>query len=124
MLFRSRIRVLANDRVDIPNVKGAQSAVVSGDPKKGPYAMLVKWPAGFNPPLHTHPNTVKVLVVSGTFLHGDDGQQRKELGSGSYVVIPAMTKHVSSCKEGAECVFFVEGTGKFATTPVEDKKEK
>ena len=48
--------------------KGAQIAVVTGDPsKEGPYVARLKVPAGYKVPPHTHPNDENVTVISGSF---------------------------------------------------------
>src|SRR6266513_2196496 len=48
--------------------KGAQIAVLEGDPsKEGPFVFRVKLPDGYRVPPHTHPKTERVTVVSGTF---------------------------------------------------------
>jgi quercetin dioxygenase-like cupin family protein len=102
----------------VGDVKGPQIAVVSGDPAKGAYAGFAKFAADTHHPLHTHPNAVKVVVISGTFLYGEEGQEPKELGAGSYLMVPGGHRHTSGCKAGAECVVFQTGTAKFATKPV------
>ena len=54
--------------------KGAQLAVVSGDPaKEGLYVIRLKVPAGYKVPPHTHPNDENVTVPSGTFNIGMGG---------------------------------------------------
>jgi len=51
--------------------KGAQIAVLSGDPsKEGLYVLRLKVPAGYKVPAHTHPNDENITVVSGTFNFG------------------------------------------------------
>ncbi|HYF59789.1 MAG TPA: cupin domain-containing protein [Burkholderiaceae bacterium] len=48
--------------------KGAQLAVVRGDPsKEGMYVVRLKVPAGFRIAPHSHPNDENVTVLSGTF---------------------------------------------------------
>jgi quercetin dioxygenase-like cupin family protein len=48
--------------------KGAQLAIVSGDPtKQGMYVVRLKVPAGFKISAHTHPNDENVTVLSGSF---------------------------------------------------------
>ncbi len=48
--------------------KGAQIAVLEGDPsKEGPFVFRVKAPDGYRIPVHTHPKTERVTVISGTF---------------------------------------------------------
>ena len=51
--------------------KGAQIAVLSGDPfKPGPYVLRLKLPAGYQIPAHHHPTTENVTVLSGQFYAG------------------------------------------------------
>jgi len=46
--------------------KGAQTAVLIGDPSKAEtVVMRVKWPPNFKMPLHTHPVTEVLTVLSG-----------------------------------------------------------
>src|SRR5262245_7449553 len=48
--------------------KGAQIAVLEGDPgKEGPFVFRVKVPDGYRIPPHTHPKTERVTVIAGTF---------------------------------------------------------
>src|SRR5258708_20218863 len=48
--------------------KGAQIAVLSGDPSmEGLYVVRLKVPAGYKVPPHTHPNDENITVISGTF---------------------------------------------------------
>lgn len=62
--------------------KGAQVAVLSGDPaKEGLYVVRVKVPAGYKVPPHTHPNDENVTVISGTFNIGMGGTFHDKNGS-------------------------------------------
>lgn len=62
--------------------KGAQVAVLSGDPaKEGLYVVRVKVPAGYKVPPHTHPNDENVTVISGTFNIGMGGTFSDKNGS-------------------------------------------
>src|SRR5687768_2349738 len=48
--------------------KGAQIAILEGDPaKEGPFVFRIKAPDGYRIPVHTHPKTERVTVISGTF---------------------------------------------------------
>src|SRR5947208_1386656 len=48
--------------------KGAMIAVLEGDPTKaGPFVFRIKLPDGYRIPPHTHPQTERVTVISGTF---------------------------------------------------------
>ena len=69
---------------------------------------------GFAAPLHTHTNDMKVVIVSGTFIQTPEGKPEFRLGPGSYFLQPGGNyRHTTSCDPAAECVFFVEGKGKF-----------
>ena len=107
--------------MEVPESGGVQIANVAGDMMKGSHSSFAKIPAGQKHPLHTHTNEEKLVVVSGTFLVGLEGEPEKPLAPGSYMVIPGGLKHTSSCAEGAPCVIFSQGTGKFDMKPVVDK---
>ncbi len=96
---------------DSPDVKGVKVAVLWGDAKKGPYALLRKLTAGTTIALHTHSSDHKTVMVSGTFVLTLEGSSPKELAPGSYAFIPAGLKHAAECKPGTDCVFFEEATG-------------
>lgn len=100
-------------RVDLTEPKGAQQAVLWGDPTKGAHGVIDKFPAGLELPLHTHTYAHKVVMISGTMTITPDGGSPKELPAGSYLMMPGGVKHSTGCKAGADCVFFSEGSGKF-----------
>ena len=55
---------------------GLKLATLFGDYKKGPYGGLLKLPAGFTSPLHSHSGTYEAVEISGTsshWLRGEDG---------------------------------------------------
>src|SRR4051794_3116973 len=83
-----------------PNVfpKGAQIAVVSGDPfKDGPYVLRLKMPSGYKIAPHNHPTTENVTVLSGNFHIGMgdkfDETKAMELSAGGYGEAPAKMNH-------------------------------
>jgi anti-sigma factor ChrR (cupin superfamily) len=106
-----------------PNVfpKGAQVAVVSGDPfKDGPYVLRLKMPTGYKIAPHNHPTTENVTVLSGNF-HigmGDKFDEKKamELGAGGYGEAPAKMNHYAWVT--SDTVVQVHGQGPFAITYV------
>jgi quercetin dioxygenase-like cupin family protein len=78
--------------------KGAQAAVVSGDPsKEGLYVIRVKVPAGYKVPPHTHPNDENVTVLSGTFNIGMgpkfDDKNGAALKAGGFAHAPKGMQH-------------------------------
>ena len=107
---------------------GAKIAVLAGDPnKKGPFTMRLQTPAGYKVPPHTHPTTENITVISGTFNIGTgdkfDEVAGKELGAGSYMVMPAGMKHYAWTT--AETIVQVHGMGPFVinyVSPADDPR--
>jgi len=95
-------------------VAGTKVAKLWGDwMKGGPYGVLVKFDAGQINALHHHTHPLKIVILSGTFVHKSDGAPETKLGPGSYLMQAAGKKHVSGCAQGAECTFFMTSDGKF-----------
>src|SRR5437867_2586538 len=86
---------------------GPTLAKLWGDPTKGPYGAIEKFPAGFSAPLHTHSADHKIVIISGTWIHGEEGKPEVRLGAGSYLFQPANQKHTTACDAASECVFFI-----------------
>jgi quercetin dioxygenase-like cupin family protein len=101
---------------------GPTLAKLWGDPTKGAYGAIQKFPAGFSAPLHTHSADHKIVVISGTWIHGEEGQPEVRLGAGSYLFQPANRKHTTACDAASECVFFIESNRKFDLKLVGEKK--
>ena len=102
---------------------GPMMATLWGDPTKGPYGAIEKFPAGFSAPLHTHPANHKIVIISGTWIHGEEGKPEARLGPGSYLFQPAGRKHTSACDPASECLIFIESNGKFGIKMVEETKK-
>ncbi|MDL2718707.1 MAG: cupin domain-containing protein [Acidobacteriota bacterium] len=105
----------------LPERKGMQFAVLSGDPTKGAYTQMRKVPAGTDNPLHTHSSELKNVIISGVWYTGTDSASARDFGPGSIVVMPGDWVHVSGCRSGSDCVFYQEGTGKFDFKPVVER---
>ena len=110
--------------------KGAQVAIVSGDPfKDGAYVLRLKIPKGYKIPAHNHPTTEYVTVLSGNF-HigmGDKFDEKKgmELTAGAYGEAPAKMNHYAWAT--SYTVLQVHGQGPFAITyvnPTDDPSKK
>jgi len=101
----------------LPERKGMQFAVLSGDPKKGEYTQMRRVPAGTDNPLHRHSSELKNVIISGVWYTGTDATSARDFGAGSIVVMPADWLHVSGCRAGSDCVFYQEGKGKFDFKP-------
>ena len=98
---------------ELPERKGMQFAVLSGDPKTGAYTQIRKVPAGTDNALHSHSSELKNVIISGVWYTGADVVSAKDFGPGSIVVMPGNWVHVSGCRSGSDCVFYQEGKGKF-----------
>jgi len=78
--------------------KGAKIAVLEGDPgKEGPFVFRVKAPDGYRIPVHTHPKTERVTVISGQFNIGMgdtfDQKATQPMPAGTYGYWEAGMKH-------------------------------
>jgi quercetin dioxygenase-like cupin family protein len=100
---------------------GVQQAVLWGDPAKGAFGAIQKFVPGFLAPLHTHSANLRIVVISGTMIYTPEGQPEVRLSAGSFFNEPANHKHTTACDKASDCVFFVEGTGKFDIKMVEEK---
>ncbi|QFU18035.1 DUF4437 domain-containing protein [Microvirga thermotolerans] len=102
--------------------KGAQMAVLSGDPTKaGPFTVRLKMPAGYRIPAHSHPTDERVTVISGTFRCGMgdrlDEAKAQTLGDGGFVNLPAKMNHYAFADQ--EAVVQIDSEGPFAITYVD-----
>ena len=98
--------------------QGVSMAVLWGEPDKGAYGAMEKWVGGTVMSLHTHSQDARGVVLSGTMVLTIEGAQPKELGSGSYIYVPANLRHTTACKKGTDCVFFIEQPGAADMHPV------
>ena len=103
--------------VDNPAIKGAQQAVLWGDPTKGAYGALKKVPGGTVLPMHSHTNLTRVVMVAGTISFTFEGRPAKDLGPQSYTSIPGGVPHTATCKAGADCVYFETSIGAYDMKP-------
>ena len=104
---------------ELPERKGMQFAVLSGDPTKGEYTQMRKVPAGTDNPLHAHSSELKNVIISGVWYTGANATSARDFGAGSVVMMPADWVHVSGCRAGADCVFYQDGRGRFDFKPVQ-----
>ena len=107
--------------VELPERKGMQFAVLSGDPKIGEYTQIRKVPAGTDNPLHSHSSELKNVIISGVWYTGPNVASAKDFGPGSVVIMPADWLHVSGCRAGSDCIFYQEGKGKFDFKPAAEQ---
>jgi len=110
--------------LDPKNPGGIQQAVLSGDPKTGPVAFLLKLPKG-PAPIHWHSSDYYAFTVEGKTKHWLPGKEAdaKENAPGTFWFQPggATGPHGDECISDS-CTVFIYMPGKFDFTPVADAK--
>jgi hypothetical protein len=102
---------------DAPPVlpKGAQVAVLHGDPsKKGQFTIRLRMPAGYKIPPHWHTQDEQLTIVSGTFvLHQGDTMDAPghTLSTGGYHFLPGKAHHAAEAND--ETIVQINGAGPF-----------
>lgn len=107
---------------DVPNGRGVQMAVVSGDPSKpGIYVVRVKFPPGIMSSPHFHAEDRYAVVLRGTWYTGTDASwdpaTTVALKPGSFMKHPAGAVHFDGAKD-EEAIVQIVGYGPSGTTLV------
>jgi len=115
------------DQAGMP--KGVQSSLVFGDPKVGPFIVLLKIPAGTTIMPHRHSAEEVATVISGTleFGTGDkiDMAKATKIAAGGYVDVPAKTAHWARAQTEVITVRFANGPGDISyVDPKDDPRNK
>jgi quercetin dioxygenase-like cupin family protein len=106
--------------VDVPGFPGVQTAVLDGNPAKGPHHSMLKFASGFAAPLHHHSSDHYGTVIAGTLVLTVAGQDKK-LPAGSYFSFKGKQGHQTKCEAGAECILSMDVRGKWDVVPDEAK---
>ena len=109
---------------------GAMLTVLEGDPSKAePFAVRLKFPAGYKIAAHWHPTTENVTVMEGTLYMGAgqklDETKVKVINTGGFASIPAKSSHYVFTKEG--CTVQIHAMGPFVINyinPADDPSKK
>lgn len=106
--------------------KGAEAAVLYGDPsKEGLFALRLKLPKDYRIPPHTHPKPEVVTVISGTFRVGmgqeADRNSAQALATGSFMALPPETAHFAFADE--DTVIQLNSVGPWSLTYVNPKDD-
>jgi len=97
---------------------GVRIAAIEGDPGRegGAYVLRLRFPDGYEFPVHWHPNAENLTVLSGTFrLAMSDTEDRSALrdyGPGDFLYIPGRMAHWGGAR--GETVIQLHGIGPFA----------
>jgi hypothetical protein len=113
-----RSSALTPDALDwqpVPLLAGMTFARVWGA-ADGPQARFVRIPENGMLPLHKHTATVRVVVVSGTYVYGVQGEPARRFGPGSFIVTRGDVPHVAGCAEA--CLYYEEVDGRPDFVPV------
>jgi quercetin dioxygenase-like cupin family protein len=101
--------------LDPKKPQGLHQAVLSGDPKVGPVAFLMKFPRG-RLPMHYHSSDYYAWIVEGTMKHWLPGHEAeaKENVAGTFWFQPggADGVHDDECLSDS-CTLYVSMNGKF-----------
>jgi quercetin dioxygenase-like cupin family protein len=109
--------------------KGAQMAVLHGDPgKDGPFVLRLLVPKGYRIPPHWHSQDEQLTVISGTLYLGSgerfDAATARGLAAGGFHYLPAKARHYAYAK--TPTIVQVNGSGPFDITysrPDEDPRK-
>jgi hypothetical protein len=112
----------------VVDARGAQNAVVVGDPSKpGFYMVYTKWTKGnhFSRP-HFHPNDRYIVVLQGTWWVGSGAKFDPEHGTvpmptGSFVTHYGKQVHWDGAKD-EDAVLLIMGEGPATSTQVAEEK--
>ena len=101
---------------------GASVVLLFGDPFREAGYMYVRFPAGYEPPMHSHTATERIFVRRGTLLlHLPDREAIRE-PEGQYFVIKSGTVHEAACAGPEDCFCYISVDRAFDLIPVMKRK--
>jgi quercetin dioxygenase-like cupin family protein len=102
---------------------GIKFAVVSGDPKTGPVALVIQLPPGANAGLHSHTSEYHALVLDGAPAHWlpHEANEGEPLAPGTYWFQPGGYDHGDRCTGSVPCHLFVMMPKAFDAKPAAKK---
>jgi len=92
------------------------TAVLWGDPDKGPHSILTKFAPGYDAGMHSHTADTRIIVIKGAYLYKDDDGE-KRVGPGDYIRVPGGHKHWSGGDKKEGAVFYMDSSEKFDFIP-------
>jgi hypothetical protein len=100
---------------------GAFGATLRGDPAKGAYDFVGKFPAQYTVPLHSHTNECVVVMLDGAMTIGRPGEPDVTIAKAGLFVLPAKLAYTAHCD--AACSFLVHGDKPFDITYANPKDD-
>ena len=92
------------------------TAVLWGDPDKGPHSVLTKFAPGYDAGMHSHTADTRIMVIKGAYLYKDDDGE-KRVGPGDYLRVPGGHKHWSGGDKKEGALFYMDSSEKFDFIP-------
>lgn len=86
---------------------GCELAVLQGDPAQPNADLVLRVPAGFALPAHTHTSAERMILLSGRLTVKYLGTPETTLAAGSYAYGPAGAPHRATCVGDETCVLFI-----------------
>jgi hypothetical protein len=91
--------------------KGPMSAILWGDPVKGPVGMILRVPAGFDSGVHTHTADYRGVILQGAVTATEtDDKKAPGLPTGTYYLQPGKAPHNNICTSAVDCLIYIEFT--------------
>jgi quercetin dioxygenase-like cupin family protein len=103
--------------------EGMQWSVIDGNPGEGAFVGLVKMPAGYATPVHSHPANFLGVALAGTALNGRSAEDHRLIPPGTVWTEPAGEVHFTGCTEEADCIFVGHMDGAIGMNPAEGPME-
>lgn len=104
--------------------KGIHVFPLMGNPKKTAFSAIVRFPANFKTPLHTHKFGYSAVALSEGLFHGRSTEDNHDITKGSFWTQPGGEAHLDGCKGDQFCYFFIVFAGPVDLTPVKTPVEK
>lgn len=111
---------LAEDNTIIPADRVPFALEAPGQPQQlgplwgvrsaGPAGTLLKFPGGFEAPVHAHTADYRAVVIQGTWKHWVQGAvegQGPDLNAGAYWTQKAHQMHADACVSDTDCVILI-----------------
>jgi quercetin dioxygenase-like cupin family protein len=104
--------------------KGIHVFPLTGNPQSSAFSAVVRFPAGFETPLHTHKFSYSAVALSDGLFHGLSTESKHDVTKGSQWTQPGGEAHLDGCKAETYCYFFIVFEGPVDLTPAETPVEK
>lgn len=89
---------------DVP--EGAEIAILRGDFKMGPTEAVVRLPANYTFPAHSHPITETYVWIQGDFSYVNADGKTVDMKAPTFISLPENVPHALTCKD-QPCMFYV-----------------